>query len=340
MRVALVGAGAIGTILGALLAKAGKDITLVDAYQEHVDAINRNGATLTGHLNETIQVNAVLPQGMSGKYDLIIHLTKQTVLKYSLEQCLPYLHDDSVVLCLQNGVPEELAASVIGDERVMGGTVSFSATFVEPGVSELTCPLDYMNVNFGRLDGRITPKVKEIQEFIEWAMPAHVTNNLLGKRYQKLTDNSVFSALPTALNCTIEPVLEDDYAMEVIANLGKEAGTIIQALGVTPEEAFGLHPTFENVNFETPSDLEKVKGWWHDIYSPYKDQVASMLQDIRVGKKCEVDFINGKFIEKGKELGIELPYMEKVAEIITKLQDRELSLDNAWNNLEEFKELV
>lgn len=340
MHVALVGAGAIGTILGALLAKAGNDITLVDAYSDHVDAINKNGVRLIGYLDETIPVKAVLPQDMSGQYDLIIHLTKQTVLKRSLEQCLEYMHDETVVLCLQNGIPEELAASVVGADRVMGGTVSFPATFVEPGCSELTCPAELLGINFGRLDGEVTPKVTEIQKLIETAMPAHVTTNLIGKRYQKLTDNSVFSALPTALNCAIEPVLNDRFAMEVIAHLGREAGMVIKALGVTPEEAFGLNPTFENVNFDNEEQLTHViEEFWTPIYSPYKSQIGSMLQDIRNEKLCEVDFINGKFIEKGEELGMDLPYMNKVADIIRKLQIKELPLESAWDNLALFKEL-
>ena len=84
MRIALLGVGAIGTILGALLSKRGEDIVLVDTYKEQVDTLNRSGAKIVGFMDLTVPVNAIMPHEMSGKYDLIISTTKQTALKESL----------------------------------------------------------------------------------------------------------------------------------------------------------------------------------------------------------------------------------------------------------------
>ncbi len=80
MRIALLGAGSIGTILGALISQGGGDIVLVDNYKKHIKALNQNGAKIGGFLNCVIPVNAILPNEMSGKYDLIISTTKQTAL--------------------------------------------------------------------------------------------------------------------------------------------------------------------------------------------------------------------------------------------------------------------
>ena len=81
MRIALLGAGAMGTIIGAYLTKAGYDVELVDNYKEHVDALNENGAHIVGFVDEIIPVKAVYDDGLTGKYDLIISLTKQTTMK-------------------------------------------------------------------------------------------------------------------------------------------------------------------------------------------------------------------------------------------------------------------
>lgn len=341
MRIALVGAGAIGSVMGGLLSKAGVDVTLVDMFKEHVDAINANGIRITGHIEEIIPAKACTPDKMEGIYDLIVHLTKQTALEASLTACLPHMSASSTVLVLQNGVPEELAASIVGAERVLGGTVAFPATFEGPGITKLTAGIETVSISIGAIDGSLSDRVVAVKAELEKGIKVDVTRNLLGKRYTKLTDNSVFSALPTALNCTIEKVLDDEEAMAVICGLGREAGRIIAKMGIQPEIAFGLQPTLANVDFATAEERTRVgQEYWEPIYRPYKDQVASMLQDIRANRKCEVDFINGKFIEKGKEFGIPTPYMDKVAELIRKLQDRELSLDNAWDNLAGFKELT
>ncbi|MBV1757653.1 MAG: ketopantoate reductase family protein [Dethiosulfatibacter sp.] len=337
MKAALIGAGSIGTILGALVAKSGKDIVLIDNHKEHVEALNKYGARITGHLNETIPVKAITPDQMEGKYDLIISLTKQTTIRESLNSAKLFMHDETIVLTLQNGIPEDISKEIVGEKRVMGGGVEFSATWLKPGVSELTCPVLSCGITFGRINGEIDDKVKEVQDFFSGLMHVEVVDNLLGMRYTKLTDNSVFSALPTALNCDVGKVLDSEAAMRVIAHLGMEAAEIISALGIRPVKLFGLEPLKENLCFKNEMEMERViKDYWTPIYTPYRDQIASMLQDIRHGKKCEINFINGKFVEKGKELGIKTPYMEKVVEIITKLQDGELSLENAWNNLNLF----
>ncbi|MCT4632141.1 MAG: 2-dehydropantoate 2-reductase [Firmicutes bacterium] len=337
MRIALIGAGSIGTIMGAHMTKAGEDVLLVDTNKDHVDALNKNGAKIVGHLDMTVPVKAALPEDMEGTYDLLILLTKQTVLKHVLEANRKHMHEDTIVLTLQNGIPEDISKTFVGEDRVLGGGVEYSATYIEPGVSELTCGANNVAITFGRLDGKITEKTLEVQKVFSGLAHAEIAENLMGTRYTKLTDNSVFSGLPTALACDIGKVLDDEKAMKVIAHLGREAGIVIEKLGIEPVELFGLQPFMENVYFENAEEREKViKDYWTPIYTPYRQQIASMLQDIRNGRKCEINFINGKFVEKAKEVGVEVPFMERVVEIVTKLQDGELSLDNAWNNLDLF----
>ncbi|MCX7915924.1 MAG: 2-dehydropantoate 2-reductase, partial [Verrucomicrobiae bacterium] len=138
MRTAILGAGALGIIIGALMTKNGKQVELIDANKANVDALNANGATVTGYLNLRQPVTAITPDQMSGKYDLVILLTKQTDNDKALPPLLPHLHEESIVCTLQNGIPEETVASFVGRERTIGGAVGFGATWLGPGVSELT----------------------------------------------------------------------------------------------------------------------------------------------------------------------------------------------------------
>jgi len=337
MRMALIGAGSIGTIIGALISKSGGGIVLVDQYKEHVDALNKNGARIIGHVDWNIPVKAITPEEMDGKYDLIIFTTKQTTLRESLQTALEYMHNDTIVLTLQNGIPEDIAKEFVDEKRVMGGGVEFGATWKKPGVIELTSSPSSLSITFGQMDGNITEKTKQVQKIVGAIGNADVTTNLMGLRYTKLTDNSTFSAMSAALGCCNANILDNTKAMTCIAYLGREAGQVIEKMGIQPKKIFGLQPTMENVDFTTKEELaDVIKNYWIPIYTPFRDGVASMWQDIEKVQKSEIDQINGKFVEMGEKFGVEVPFMEKVVEVVTKLQNRDTQPEKAWNNLECF----
>jgi 2-dehydropantoate 2-reductase len=337
MKVALLGAGSVGTIIGALIAAGGEDIVLVDSYAEQVDMLNTYGVRITGHLERLLPVKAILPEEMEGKYDLVISTTKQSSLAESLRNVLDYMHDETTVVTLQNGIPEDISKDIVGADRVMGGGIEFGATLKAPGITELTSDESSLGITFGQLDGEITDKTRAIQAVFSHVGQAHITQNLLGVRYSKLTDNSTFSGMSAALGCNCGKILESHQAMKCIAHLGREAAHIIEKLGVYPEEIFGLQPLVENMDFRTEEEMNDViDNYWVPLYEPFKDMKASMLQDLEKGKQCEINAINGKFVELDKEVGIEVPFMRTVVDVVTKLQDGELKLENAWDNLDYF----
>lgn len=339
MRIALLGAGAMGTIIGALLTKAGYDVELVDNYKDHVDTLNEKGAHIVGGIDEIIPVKAVMNDGLSGKYDLLISLTKQTTMKESLENAMPFTHDETMILTLQNGIPEDIAAELVGIDRVVGGGMEFSGTFVAPGVSKLASGKETLGISFGRPTGVIDEKALEIQAMFKNALGhCELTNNLMGVRYTKLTDNSCFSGLATALGCLVGDILDNRKAMECIAYNGRECANVIKAKGINPVELFSLCPTIENVSFETKEELDRVIEYWTNIYKAYRGQKASMIQDLEKGRKCEIYQINGKFIDEAKKLGIPTPFNDKILELVVEIQDGKTSLEEAWEkNLDRFE---
>jgi ketopantoate reductase len=120
IRTAIIGAGSLGTILGALMAKCGKQVDLYDSSKEQVEVLNMKGATITGCLELNVPVNAFTTEQLTGQYDIMFLLTKQTSNHIVLPQILPHLHKDGVVCTLQNGIPEEEVASYVGRERTIG----------------------------------------------------------------------------------------------------------------------------------------------------------------------------------------------------------------------------
>ena len=180
MRIALVGAGSLGTIAGALLSKVGLDIVLVDANEEHVNALNSMGARIEGHMEATIPVKAIRPHDMEGTYDLFIYMVKATFDDVALPGLLPFMRPDSMLITLQNGVPEERVASFVGRERTLGGAVGWGGTWKGPGVSELTSIPADMTYDVGELDGSLTERVEMIKEVLDNAGEALITDNLTG----------------------------------------------------------------------------------------------------------------------------------------------------------------
>ena len=125
MRIAIYGAGSLGTVLGAYLAKAGIAADLIARNRAHVDALNRDGANITGTVDFIQPVRAFTPDQLEGCYDLVFFLVKQTGTQEALTQLKPHLSPDSIVCTLQNGLPEAVLEDALGADHVVGCTVEW-----------------------------------------------------------------------------------------------------------------------------------------------------------------------------------------------------------------------
>ena len=328
MRIALVGAGAMGMIIGALAARGGEDIVLVDVNEPHVRAMNDKGATITGHMQLTVPVNAIFPSELEGIYDLVIYLVKTTYDDVALPEILPYIGDDSMVITLQNGVPEERVAAAVGRERTLGGAIGWGATFIGPGVSELTYEPVEMTYDIGEMDGCVSKRIEAVKAVLDKAGEAHISTNLVGTRWVKLMVNVSMSGLSTALGCTFGDILDDDKATVAALSIMLETLKAAEALGITMQPLKGVDPNLM-VDVVKESEENAVKVF-RMIFERAREQVASMLQDVRRGIPCEVETLNGFLSRKAAEAGVAVPVNDRVTEIIRGIQDGEypLSFDN------------
>ena len=142
MRVAIYGAGSLGTILGAYISKNGGTIELINRNKAHIEALKTKGAEIVGTVNFNQPVVAYTPEEMSGVYDIIFLMTKQQHNNEVVTMLDKFLAPDGVMVTFQNGLPEVQIASIIGEERVLGCTVAWGATLKAPGVCELTSEPD------------------------------------------------------------------------------------------------------------------------------------------------------------------------------------------------------
>src|SRR5690606_22328822 len=202
MRAAIMGAGSLGTIIGALMTRGGREVDLVDTNEEHVVMMNRVGARITGEMDLLVPVRALTPNDMSGQYDLVFLLNKQTANDAVLPQLLPFLHDDSMVCTLQNGIPEPRVASYVSAQRTIGGAVGFGATWIGPGVSQLTTREETVRrfaFEIGEIDGVERPRLAQVQAYLSCVGTTAILPDLMGIRWSKVLMNATFSGMSAAL---------------------------------------------------------------------------------------------------------------------------------------------
>ncbi|MCI0182413.1 ketopantoate reductase family protein [Sulfoacidibacillus ferrooxidans] len=339
MRIAILGAGSLGTIAGAYIAAAGQDVELIDVNQAHVHALNQSGAQVVGTLQFTAPVHAITPDQMSGKYDLVLLLTKQLYNDAVLQHLLPYIGEQSVVCSLQNGIPEEKVASIVGRKRVIAGSVEYGATWMEPGVSSLTTEAEMFKkyaFQIGELDGVTTKRIERIQAILDLVGGTHISDNLVGTKWSKLLINNAFSGMSAALGGTYGDVLDDAIGIRSAVHIADETIKVGHAYGVN----FAKMNGFDVASLEVNSNAD-IKAHIHTlrvILQPTRLLKASMLQDLEKKRQTEIDFINGVIPQLAKERGLVAPYNELVVELVKQAESAQ-SVPRFNENIARFEKL-
>lgn len=323
MKCAIYGAGSLGTILGAYLTKNGFPIELVNRNVRHVEALNKNGAHISGTVDFTTPVNAILPDQMEGPYDIIFLMTKQLHNNEVVTKLKPLLAEDGVIVTLQNGIPEPGIAEIVGADRTIGCTVEWGATMTEPGKCVLTSDPDSLSFHMGGMEGISEEKLNRVKGVLEHMCPVDIEDNLIGARWSKLLINATYSGLGTVIGGTFGDVANWRPARKVAVVCMKECIDVARAGGVTfaPVQGKDITKLFYYEN--------NAKQWLAEFLVPIAMKkhfgiVPSMLQDIWKGKPCEVDAINGVVCEWGRKYGVPSPVNDKIVEVIRKEQEEGL----------------
>ena len=329
MRIAIYGAGSLGTILGAFITKAGVSIELINRNKAHVEALKSKGAQVVGTMNFTQPVVAYTPDEMSGTYDILFLMTKQQHNAEVVQMLKGFLAPDGVLVTFQNGLPEVQIAEVLGEERVLGCTVAWGATLQSPGVCELTSEPDALSFSLGSISKQRSQHFDKVKELLEMMGPVEVEENFLGTRWSKLLINAAFSGMSAVLGCTFGEAAGPKESRRIVQALIKECIDVCQVGGIRIEPVQG-------------KDIVKLLNYTNALKRAFSFFIipiairkhaklkASMLQDLEKGKLTEVDAINGAVSEYGRKVGFPTPMNDKVVEIIHRIEQGELkpSLDN------------
>lgn len=284
----------MGTSLGVLLDEMSLDFVTHNAA--HVEAMNRDGATIEGALTRCVKVRAKLPSQMEGKYDLVILAVKQRETHAAVTFLKSFLKEDGCIVTVQNGLPEPEIAKMVGKDRVYGCTLSWSAETVSPGIVRVTSETGF-HLGLGAYgDGK---RLDDIAPLFSHAGMLTV-GNLMEMRFAKLSVNAAFSTLSAISGLTFYE-LARKYK-KLVLTLMREVFAVARAYGCEklPQNGYDLFKVFDGL----------FAGLLLPIaMKPYRETRSGMLRDIEAGKRCDVDFVAGAAVRAGKEKGIDLPVM-------------------------------
>jgi len=323
MRIAVVGAGSLGIVIGGLLAHAGRDVELVAGRAESAAALNREGAVLRGAIETAIPVRAVAPEGLRGQYDCALLLTKLDALDRSLAQLRPHLHDASLVCALQNGMPEETVAAAIGRERTVGGVVLIGAARQGLNISRVTSTTDMLRRQafaIGELDGTATPRIAALRDVLADVGGCEVVTDLLDLRWAKLLMNAAPGAMTAVFGCDYRTVLEQPEALGVLARAADETIRVAHAAGhrLSPIQGHDLEALAIPAGGR-PADRFAL---FREYFQAWGDTRSSMHQDLAAGRRTEVRHMNGYVAAKGRQLGVATPVNDFVVRVISEAETR------------------
>jgi 2-dehydropantoate 2-reductase len=298
VRIAIVGAGAMGSVYAVLLATAGNDVLVVDAWAEHVAAIQAGGLRVEGASGDRrVRLEARTDASGQAPVDLVVIATKAMDVGAAATAARPLVGADTLVLPIQNGLGSaDVVAEVLGHEAVLIGVAEgFGASLVGLGHAH------HHGMALVRLGERHGPRTKRVERLAElWraaGFAVETYDDVDRLVWQKLVCNVSFSGTCALLDLTIGEVLASPHAWHVASACGVEAHAVAVASGV-------------DVQIDDPVAYVAAFGGRIPAARP------SLALDLRAGRRTEIDVLNGAVAARARAVGVAVPVNAIVASLV------------------------
>jgi 2-dehydropantoate 2-reductase len=334
MQVTIVGAGAIGGFTGASLARAGHDVLLVDTAEAHVTAINEHGLTIeapgAGSADWTVRVPAITPEKLAGPLDLVLLSVKSQHTAAALDTIVPRLASGGTVVSLQNGLNEERIATRIGQARTVGCLVNLGADWLAPGRIQWGGP---GAIVLGELDGRITPRVKDLARLLEAAGETRITDNLWGVKWSKVVYGALLFATALVDAPVYEVVARSTPVERMLVALVCENMAVARAAGVRLEAFDEYDPALYDKALagDDGALAEAMELVAHHFRTRTKTKTG-VWRDLAVRKRrVEASFFDGA-LARAETIGLPVPLTRAMLGLIHDIEEGRRAM--TWENLD------
>jgi len=296
MKTVIMGAGAMGSLFGGLLALSGEEAWLVDIREDHIQALVSTGLTLEeGGKKQMIPVHATKETASIGKADFILFFVKAYQTEKAVSDALVLQKEDTVFLTLQNGLGnEETICQQVDPRKVILGVTNHGATFLGPGrIRHAGSGKTYI----GELDGKVTPRMTQIaQLFASAGIESEVSSNIQSLVWNKLFINVGINPVAALAGLKNGHLLDYPETLRLMEALVSEAVAVARKKGILIEG----------------NPVEKVKA----VAEATKENRCSMGQDFDNRRKTEIDAINGAVVREAERLGISVPYNQMITDLV------------------------
>ncbi|MDC0739301.1 2-dehydropantoate 2-reductase [Cognatishimia sp. SS12] len=296
MKIAVLGAGAMGSVFGARLAKGGADVTLLDVNDAHLTAINEGGLQVDlDEGAEVISLPALRPEAFKGPVDLVLLFTKTFHTEAALRAIAPQI-GAAHVLSLQNGIgnAERLQEHLPAAQILLGMTMT-PAEFIAPGKVASHGPAA---TAFYSLDGTDRPILHQMAEALRHGgIEAVIDPQIQAAIWEKAAFNCAMNALCALTDGTPGAIGVSKPARALASEVAREAISVANALTI-------------------PADLTKVEALMSKACAHHLMHEPSMLQDRKAGRRTEIDALNGAVATQGERLGLQVPVNRTLASLV------------------------
>jgi 2-dehydropantoate 2-reductase len=326
---AVIGAGAIGGIVAAYLAREGWDPWLVTKHPDTAALASGPGLRVTGvggQFNQKVQAVARIDD-LPGAQDVVLLATKATEALDAAMALLPFLHGGSLVVSLQNGICEEALSQVLGRSRVVGCVVGWGATMREPGHLEMTSSGEFV---LGDLDGQPRPHLESLASMLGVVVPTRVSANIMGELYSKLIINSCINTLGAISGLYLGQMLARPRARVLFTAVMAEAMAVAAAMGLKVEPGGGGKlDYYAFLKGGGPLARWRRTLTLRAIGHKYRRIKSSSLQSLERGRPTEIDYLNGYICQKGRDLGVPTPVNLALVGLVKEIEAGQRPIDPA-----------
>jgi 2-dehydropantoate 2-reductase len=318
VTITIYGAGAIGGLAGACLARAGEDVLLVDKVADHVDAINTRGLKISGAAEFTVAARACRPDELRGPLGLTFLAVKSQDTEAALDVLAPLVGPDTVVVSLQNGMNPPRLAARLGADKVVAAFINFSADWQGPGHIEHG---GSGAIYIGEIDGRMSPRLGRIQAVLSQLMSVHTTEDIFSYLWGKQIDCSLLFAQAVTDETMADTFGNPRYQPLLIALVGEGVG-VAQAAGIVPRGFDGFDPLA--MRPRTAGEVTEARAVL-DRFAAYNRGLVKVRsgpwRDMAVRKRpTEVDHMVGWVIAAGRARGIAMPLNERLVAQVKEIE--------------------
>ena len=324
-KIAVLGAGAIGSSVSADLTNAGLDVTVIDQWPAQVEALKAGGLTIKMPDRELrVPIKALHLCDLSSanlEFGIVFLAVKSNDHRWLTEFIKPYLKSDGVLVPVQNGFNDDSIASIIGRQRVVGCALELSAEIFTPGLVKRNTTPQTTWFGIGELDGMVTPRLREIEAIMRHVGHVELTGSIYSTKWTKLVANTMTMGPFGLLGLGNADAANLPGMFELSVALGKESAAVGEALGFRLQPIFGLRAD----EFAGTVEENLVKAMKTLLGHITHGRTAPIHDHIK-GRTSEMEYIPGVVSRKGRELGIATPLNDAVVEIDRRINRHEIAM--------------